>query len=129
MAVDILIVEDSEVYKKVLEKMFDDVLRYEVDSVGSIKQAKELLGKKIYDIILLDISLEDGMGTEVVKFVRKEQSNNKSYIVAITGEVSEELIVTLFKLGIDFYIKKPFKPQIVKATIERLYERLVSWNC
>lgn len=124
MAINILIVEDSEMYKKVLEKMFDDILKYDLTSASSVKAAKEEIVKKKYEIILLDISLPDGTGNEIAKYIRKEQNNNKSYIVAITGEVSEDIIAGLFKIGIDYYFKKPFNPMIVKATIERLVDRI-----
>ena len=120
----ILIVEDSDLYLKVEKKIFDNPIMYDMITVKSIKEAKKSLDEWSFDVILLDINLEDGLGTAVVDYARGEKKDNKTYIVAVISEVYEELIVKLYTKGVDYYIKKPFSPSILKATIDRIMARL-----
>ena len=69
MAVRILLLEDDEsladglIYS--LEKR-----EYDVQLSGNVREAKQLLGEKEYDLLLLDVALPDGTGFEVCEMLR-----------------------------------------------------------
>ena len=69
MAVRILLLEDDEsladglIYS--LEKK-----EYDVQLSGNVREAKQLLGEKEYDLLLLDVALPDGTGFEVCEMLR-----------------------------------------------------------
>ncbi len=70
MAVRILLLEDDEsladglIYS--LEKR-----EYDVQLSGNVREAKQLLGEKEYDLLLLDVALPDGTGFEVCEIRRR----------------------------------------------------------
>lgn len=81
MAVRILLLEDDEsladglIYS--LEKR-----EYDVQLSGNVREAKQLLGEKEYDLLLLDVALPDGTGFEVCEMLRAKgnQTDRKSVV-------------------------------------------------
>lgn len=81
---------------------------YEIAQDGG--EALELLSKKKYDVVLLDIRMPILMGTEVVEKVRNEKANpnSETKIIAVTANIMESEIQSYLKSGFDGYILKPF---------------------
>jgi PAS domain S-box-containing protein len=88
---------------------------YEIITAGSIAEAEEFLqAEKVPDVILLDISLPDGDGLELMQRIRKEPLTQNIPIVILTGK-QPELEVYAEPLLID-WITKPFDEQrLIKA--------------
>lgn len=83
MAARILIVEDSPL----VTEAFSILLResgYEVDVAGTIAEAVETTKTRPADLILLDISLPDGDGLDLLDQLRDQQSLPKATL-AMTG--------------------------------------------
>ena len=57
----LLVVEDNETILLGLEYLLREE-GYEVVSVSNYRKAEELLGQDVFDLILLDITLQDGAG-------------------------------------------------------------------
>ncbi len=70
-----------------------------------LKDAREALGKGIFDLVVLDVGLPDGSGFEFAKEVVS------SYLVPflfVTAETSAEQRLQGYELGAEEYIPKPF---------------------
>ena len=83
MAARILIVEDSPLVTDAFSILFRES-GYDVDVAGTIAEAVELATTRPMDLILLDISLPDGDGLEVVDQLRERNSLPKATL-AMTG--------------------------------------------
>jgi DNA-binding response OmpR family regulator len=79
---------------------------YVCDIAHSVKSANENLKLNQYDFILIDLSLPDGDGLEVLKNA-KISHPNASYII-ITARSNLKDRVTGLDLGADDYLPKPF---------------------
>ena len=66
MAARILVVEDSPLVTDAFSILFREA-GYDVDVAGTIAEAVEMTTTRSIDLILLDISLPDGDGLEVLK--------------------------------------------------------------
>lgn len=77
-----------------------------VDTVGSLKEARDILSKNKYDLIILDILLPDGKGFELCEEIRK---NSDIPVIFLTACDEEMDIVRGLDIGGDDYITKPFK--------------------
>ena len=118
---NILIVEDD----KALAEGIVLVLRqdgFSFQCCHNVKDAKKVLEKNIFDLILLDINLPDGSGLDICRGLRKEERLDPViFLTALDTELHE---VTGFQAGADDYITKPFDMEEVLARIESSLRRI-----
>jgi DNA-binding response OmpR family regulator len=97
----ILIIEDNEGIRNLARK---NLTRegYSVEAVGMGTEALEIIENNPPDLILLDQSLPDISGKEIILKL-KERGLNIPFIV-MTGQGSEEFAVEMMKLGARDYI-------------------------
>ncbi|MBI2418414.1 MAG: response regulator [Ignavibacteriales bacterium] len=104
----ILVVEDDRVnvlfLKTILKK------NYRVEVAGNGAGAFELFTKQQFDLILMDISLKDGMnGLELTKVIRNGSVNPDIPIIAVTGHALPEDHRKSLEAGCNDYLTKPFQ--------------------
>jgi DNA-binding response OmpR family regulator len=92
---------------------------YEVKSFLNGEDAIEFI-EEYYgiDLVLVDLILPGMSGTEVIKEIKRIDSNIP--IIVLTAKVLEKHVIEHFKMGIDDYIKKPFNFNELLARIERI---------
>lgn len=113
----LLLVEDD----KDLSYMTSYALRKEnlsVDIADCIKKANELFEKEVYDLIILDVILPDGMGYDFCKTVRTKSNVPIIFLTCCDDEVN---VVTGLDLGGDDYISKPYR---VRELVSRINSAL-----
>ncbi len=74
-----------------------------------------------YDVIILDLSLPEKDGLEVLKFLRKERIDTP--IIIATGRNDVEEVILGLDLGADDYISKPFNLIELRARIHAVVRR------
>lgn len=89
---------------------------YLVEYATTIKEALKKLNKT-YSLVILDISLPDGLGTDLFLEIKK---NYQIPSIFLTAKDLESDIVNGFNLGIDDYITKPFLSGELLARINRI---------
>jgi len=94
---------------------------YEVRSTPSGKQALTLLGREPFDLIILDLMLEEIDGFEVARQIR--QRDERLPIIMLTARSAAEDRVHGFELGADDYMIKPFHLRELLLRVERMLER------
>ncbi len=78
---------------------------YDVQTAGSIAEARQKFTRGSYDIILLDLSLPDGNGLDLIAEVR--QNHPEVALVVITGRGDVPVAVKAMQLGADNFLTKP----------------------
>ncbi|GAB6045796.1 hypothetical protein JCM11957_13940 [Caminibacter profundus] len=86
-AQNILIVEDNKNYQKILLDCLKD---YNITLTNSINLAKKTLKNNKYYYIIIDFFLTDGIGTEILKYMEKENIFTPTIIVS--AEDDKEII-------------------------------------
>ena len=115
----LLLVEDNEIISKGI-KYFLEQEGFEIDVVMSKEDAEEILSRKEYDLIILDIMLPDGNGFDLCKYIKKE----KEYpVIFLTAKDEEKDVVLGFDLGADDYIIKPFRNRELISRIQNVLRR------
>lgn len=94
---------------------------YEVFSTPSGKEALALYGSESFDLIILDLMLEEMDGYEVARQVR--QKDQQLPILMLTAKSTVEDRVHGLELGADDYIVKPFHLRELLLRVERMLER------
>ena len=110
----ILIVDDEE---EILIFMSKFLKRLNIDCVvcNSGEQAIEVYKQQKFDFVLLDIHLGGISGVEVLKILKKFDSNLK--VIIITGSISGDNKDMVMKLGALDYLQKPIELNVLKEKI------------
>jgi len=111
----ILIVDDEAVGRTVMEDIFGKYgpsvsVSNGKDAVHIYKKAWEA-GKQ-FDLVLLDISLEDIKGTDVLKQIKKmdaDHGGKGAMVIMVTAHSEKDLVVGCIKAGCKAYFIKPLK--------------------
>ena len=81
---------------------------YVVEAFGCGKDFYEAIEKKVPDLVLLDITLPDDNGFNILTKLRNSPDTNKISIIIVTSKYTETDKVKGLELGADDYITKPF---------------------
>jgi len=116
----VLIVDDDLSVCKLLEKvMRSNDLEPTIANSGSA--ALNLLQNHSYDIILMDIMLNDMEGFEVLRQLRNQRIQTPVIILSGRNEDYDSLYG--LSLGADDYVTKPFRPLVLGAKVKALIRR------
>jgi DNA-binding NtrC family response regulator len=110
----ILIVDDDENIRKVLMAILEDK-GYDMEAVGTAREAIKKTDKKFYNLALIDIRLPDMEGIDLLTKIRDTTPRMRKII--ITGYPTLQNAVDAVNRGADAYITKPFDVERVLSTI------------
>jgi two-component system, OmpR family, response regulator len=118
--VEILIVDDD---KEICEYMETFLTRdgFLVKTLNTPQHAVDEVRTGRYHIVVLDLMMPKVDGIEVLKQIRKIDSDIA--VVIFTGYPSLESAVSSMKLDAVDYIKKPFNPEEFREVIDRVMKR------
>ena len=94
---------------------------YEVRSTPSGKEALAFYDRERFDLIILDLMLEEMDGLEVARQIR--QRDRRLPIIMLTARSAAEDRIQGLELGADDYIIKPFHLKELLLRVERMIER------
>ena len=114
----ILIVEDEESLLK-LESILLTSKGYDVTGVTNGQDALDSLAENPSDLVLLDIMLPQIDGFEVCRRIKENPQTRDIPVIMLTAKKSREDMARGEKVGVDWYITKPFKSVMVIETIQR----------
>lgn len=100
----ILVVEDDKGIVKYLTSLLVEE-RYEVEAVGTKREALLKAEEGRFSLVLIDLTLPDGNGYTVCTVFRKQNIP----VIFLTAADDEASVVTGFQLGAEDYVTKPFR--------------------
>ncbi len=115
-AVRILIVDDMETNRVILEQMIED-MGYQPILAKTGEEALELIQKYMPQLILSDISMPGMDGFELCRILKSNVETKDIPVIFISAYSETPDIVKGFALGGEDYITKPFIPEVVKARV------------
>jgi DNA-binding NtrC family response regulator len=118
-----LVVDDEQDF---LETVVNRLQKRNIDTAGakSGEEAIEIMKKKLFDVVILDVKMPGGMdGIETLREIKKLQP--LAEVLLLTGHASVETSIEGMKLGAFDYLLKPIKKnahdqKIRKARIKEL---------
>ena len=113
----ILVVEDDISFSMML-KTFLTRKQFDVTTVQTVAKAKAALKDKQYDLILSDMRLPDGEGTELLAWMHTE--NKTAPFIVMTSYAEIQSAVSAIKQGASDYISKPLNPEELLQKITEL---------
>src|SRR5436305_2297698 len=115
----IIVLEDDLVVRKNLEQQLR-YKRYDVASASTIAEARELLTKDNFDLMIVDVRLPEGKGTDLLKQLQTRPV--KPLVVMISGMGTVELAVECMSNGAFTFLTKPFSSEQLAVTIKKAEE-------
>ena len=115
----ILIVEDNEVNRQVLELILTNAGAEVVsatDGVDGIEKAQE----SVFDCVILDVQMPVMDGLTCCKEIRKLSEYENTPIVAMTAHSSKDDIDKSKQAGFDVHLSKPIEKERLLSTIQAL---------
>ena len=114
----ILLVEDSDIGIMVAKLNFA-ALGCDIDIANTSRDALDLAHNK-YDIIFMDIGLDEMDGYEVTKKIRASISENKNTpIIALTAHSNEQVKDLCHAAGMNDFLQKPLTQENLKTILDK----------
>ncbi len=115
----VLIADDSQIIREKMTELFSSVP--EIDSISVARDGQEAIEKiKISepDILLLDLSMPNVSGFDVLKFVKKNSPKTKS--IVFTNHSAKPFRKKAIELGCNSFFDKSSEFEFVMSEILRL---------
>ncbi|MDX1646642.1 MAG: response regulator [Longimicrobiales bacterium] len=120
----VAVVEDNPDNRMLVEALLED--RYDLSEYETGKEAVEGLPDDVPDVILLDISLPEMDGTEVLEWLRGHERLKHVPVVALTAHAMAGDREKYLSLGFNEYVTKPIVDEdVLIDAIERCLNQTV----
>jgi DNA-binding NtrC family response regulator len=117
----ILIVDDETLVRRTLQAQIEsEAGKHQVFSAGSVQEALEVVENESPDLVLTDLTLDDGPERAGLKLLNALRDNAPSTVaVAMTGHDEDALVEQCLKAGAADYILKPIDAEMLKRTLRK----------
>jgi len=114
----ILVVEDEapmrDLIKKILRKK-----DYAVSEAKSVATAHSQLKEKTFDLILMDLTLPDGWGLDILDQISEEYRNR---VIIVSGTGTVDMAVEAMRKGAYDFLTKPLDFKVLLVTVKKALE-------
>lgn len=116
----VLIIEDDLAVVKILKAILE-AEQFVVDAVSTMEEGFDNVNFYDYDVVLLDLVLPDGSGSDLLRRLR--ESRMTTPVLILSGLKEGASIVKGIDDGADDYITKPFNRQELLARVRAVVRR------
>ena len=119
----VLIVEDSENSRAMLEIAFLGIPDLSVVMVSSAMEALRVLNNGVSDtvrVMVTDLNMPRMDGYELIRRVRADQRHSDMPIIVISADTDPATPGRIAALGVEAFFPKPFSPALVRRKLEQL---------
>ncbi len=116
----VLVLEDELALSELLCETLRDA-GFEATAATTVAAARETLARVEVDVLLLDVSLPDGSGLQVLQQVRDEGLPTEA--IVLTGDAAVSTAIGAMKLGAYDYLLKPPRTEEIEALTAKAGEK------
>ncbi len=117
----ILVIDDNEPIRKMIKRIFE-AEDFDFREADTLKKAHGLLDKEMFNLIITDLKLPDGEGSEVLERRNANRWNSEVIIITAYGDV--ETAVSAMKEGAFDFVIKPINIDEFEARVKKALERV-----
>ena len=111
----ILLIDDSEDIHQLVIKTLSDICH--VFSAHTFSEGRKKFESDEYDIVIIDLSLEDMNGMDLLKEFKSHPTKTRFFIMTGKDSVNDELLGHGY--GVHEYLKKPMNREVLKAIVQK----------
>lgn len=108
----ILVADDDMAMLNIYKRIFSGT-GYSISLASSFAEAAGLINSANYDLLVTDLLLEDGLGTELIRMFEKKRDGARSLLV--TGSLAE----LAPEQRPEVYLEKPFKLEVFMTAVNK----------
>ena len=108
-----LLIDDDEDFLAGLAEVAEQE-GFAVESAGSLKEARDRLSRGPVDIVVADLALPDGRGTELLEELKDTMGTD---VIIISGVATIDSAIEALRLGALDYLLKPLDMRRLKAVL------------
>ena len=117
---NILVVDDNDDITALLSDLLESG-GYDVTPINNGKDALNLILKETFDVILLDVTMPEFSGLDVIKSMKNSGDLEKNKVILFTAaDISDKDIREWIDMGVKNCLRKPFDPSILFESISNV---------
>ena len=123
IGLQVLLVEDNPI-NQLLAKAILTNLGHQVETARDGREALDLFATRPWDMVLMDIHMPVMSGLDATREIRKQETPGRhTPIIATTAGAMEADRAACLAAGMDDYIAKPYKPQVLQDLLTRMAQQ------
>jgi phosphoserine phosphatase RsbU/P len=121
--VPILIVDDIAENRDILVRRLNRFGLVGIEQAANGRDALEAIGRRNFDLVLLDIMMPEMNGFEVLEKLWQNGKINDLPVIVISALSELESVVHCIELGAEDFILKPFNTTLLRARVMAILEK------
>ncbi len=120
-SLSVLVAEDDEINQKMIVRMLEKE-GHKVIVARDGREALDAIENFRFDLVLMDVQMPEMDGLEITRLVREREAVRGGHIpiIAITAFAFKEDMQRCLDAGMDAYISKPIRKEVLFETISRI---------
>lgn len=114
----ILVAEDNSVGSMVAAHMLEKMGHY-VHVVSTGREACDVIDRRVFDLILMDVQLPEMNGLEATAQIRKQERGRRTPIIGLSAAAMPQDREQCLRAGMDDFLPKPIDPDRLAAMIQK----------
>ena len=116
---NVLLVDDDALFVEMLKEIIDDLFS-EVQVANNVTEALKMIEGKPYSIVMTDLEMPEINGVRLCEKIR--ETNNEQKLIVSTAHSDETYLLDLLKIGVDGFLKKPFRVEDLYGVLIKVLE-------
>jgi two-component system chemotaxis response regulator CheY len=119
-ALRVLLVDDSNLSRKYLHQILDNIGIHSITEATDGAQALEILKHQTFDLIISDYNMPNIDGREMVEHIRTHGEQPTIPVMMVTSEQNQNQLAAIQSAGVSALCAKPLSYDVMKQLIEQL---------
>ncbi|HUN65522.1 MAG TPA: response regulator [Bacteroidota bacterium] len=115
--VSVLFVDDEDILRMLMKDQLT-AEGYSVETADDGDTALEILARKNFDLLLVDIRMPRMNGIELLKQIRRQKIQSRVLVLTAVDDIS--IAIEAVKQGANDYLTKPIELNSLTAAIDRI---------
>ncbi|RMH75255.1 MAG: sigma-54-dependent Fis family transcriptional regulator, partial [Calditrichaeota bacterium] len=121
MKINLLLIDDDWEFTREVQQ-FLEKQDYQVTTAATLTEGRNAFQQQLPDLILLDLNLPDGLGTELLAEFQSRAPEIPVVMLTAFGTIDKA--VEAMKAGAENFLTKPIEPEHLLLTLQRLSEKV-----
>lgn len=122
--IKILVVDDFSTMRRIIKNLLRDLGMTNVQEADDGQTALPILKQGGIEFLVTDWNMPGMTGIDLLKEVRADPNLAHIPVLMVTAEAKKEQIIAAAQAGVNGYVVKPFTAAVLKAKIDKIFERL-----
>jgi two-component system chemotaxis response regulator CheY len=120
MAKKIVVIDDSRTVRREVSSVLVGAGYEVVEASDGVEGAEKINANADAAMVICDVNMPRMNGIEMLSFLKKEPKHAPLTVIMLTTEGQPRLIAEAKQAGAKGWIVKPFKPDMLLATVRKL---------